>query len=100
MNDAINPGLKDRRMKRLAKLSTCACVVVWGTLVTGAACAAAPPDIQLLPETVQLKPSKLAGYVVAQQKCGICHSADYVAYQPPGMNQTQWTAKMAKMQHT
>lgn len=34
------------------------------------------------------------------QKCAICHSADYVNYQPPGMTQTQWTAEMAKMQHT
>lgn len=83
-------------MKRPAKFSICACAAL---LAAGAALAA-PKDIQLLPETVKLKPSNLAGYVVAQQKCSICHSADYVAYQPPGMNQKQWTAEMKKMQHT
>ncbi len=86
-------------MKRFANLSICACLAVLGTLASGAAFSAAPKDIQLPTETAKLKPSKLAGYAVAQQKCAICHSADYVAYQPPGMNQTQWTAEMAKMQH-
>ena len=33
------------------------------------------------------------------QKCAICHSADYVAYQSPSMTQAQWTGEMAKMQH-
>ena len=61
---------------------------------------AAPPDIKLLPDTSKLRPSKLPGYAIAMQKCAICHSADYVNYQPPGMTQTQWTAEMAKMQHT
>ena len=91
-------------MKRFANLSLCACLALLGTLATGAAFGAAfgapPKDIQLPTESAKLKPSKLAGYAVAQQKCAICHSADYVAYQPPGMNQTQWTAEMAKMQHT
>ena len=61
---------------------------------------AAPPDIKLQPDTSKLRPSKLPGYAIAMQKCAICHSADYVNYQPPGMTQTQWTAEMAKMQHT
>ncbi len=60
---------------------------------------AAPADIKLPDETAKLKSSPLAGYAVAQQKCGICHSADYVDYQPPGMTKAQWTAEMAKMQH-
>lgn len=61
---------------------------------------AAPPDIKLQPDTSKLRPSKLPGYAIAMQKCAICHSADYVNYQPPGMTQPQWTAEMAKMQHT
>ncbi len=61
---------------------------------------AAPPDIKLQPDTSKLRPSELPGYAIAMQKCAICHSADYVNYQPPGMTQTQWTAEMAKMQHT
>jgi cytochrome c551/c552 len=56
--------------------------------------------IQLPAETARLKHSDLAGFTVAQNKCGICHSADYIQYQPPGMTLTQWTAEMKKMQHS
>jgi cytochrome c551/c552 len=58
---------------------------------------AAPVSITLPPDTSALKPSPLPGYAVAQQKCGICHSADYVDYQPPNMTLVQWTAEMKKM---
>jgi cytochrome c551/c552 len=60
---------------------------------------AAAKSIELPPETARLKPSGLAGYSIAAQKCGICHSADYISFQPPGMTQAQWTAEMKKMQH-
>ncbi len=66
-------------------------------LGTGGA-SAAPQDIKLPAENVKLKPAKLPGYGIAMQKCAICHSADYVAYQPPGLSLTQWTAEMKKMQ--
>ena len=56
-------------------------------------------EIKLPLEVAKLRPSKLPGYDIAMQKCAICHSADYVSYQPPGMTQTQWTAEVAKMQH-
>ncbi|CAI8869817.1 c-type cytochrome [Pseudomonas sp. IT-P291] len=59
---------------------------------------AAPLSITLPPETVALKPSTLPGYPLAQQKCSICHSADYINFQPPGMNLAQWTAEAGKMQ--
>ena len=58
---------------------------------------AAPRTITLPAETSALKPSSLPGYAIAQQKCGICHSADYIDYQPPGMKLAQWTAEMKKM---
>ena len=61
--------------------------------------AAAPKEIKLPPETAKLRPSALPGYALATQKCLICHSADYVNFQPPGMNQAQWTAEVTKMQH-
>ena len=61
---------------------------------------AEPAQIKLPPEVAKLRTSKLPGYAIAMQKCSICHSADYVSYQPPGMSQAQWTAEMAKMQHT
>jgi cytochrome c551/c552 len=59
---------------------------------------AAPLSITLPPETVALKPSTLPGYPLAQQKCSICHSADYINFQPPGMSLAQWTAEAGKMQ--
>lgn len=59
---------------------------------------AAPQDIMLPAENVKLKPARLPGYGIAMQKCAICHSADYVSYQPPGLSLAQWTAEMKKMQ--
>jgi cytochrome c551/c552 len=56
-------------------------------------------DIRLPEETAVLKSSPLPGYQVASQKCGICHSADYINLQPPNMSFAQWTAEMVKMQH-
>jgi len=72
----------------------------------GATCAlttfcsvAAPREIKLPPETVLLRRSELPGAAIAAQKCAICHSADYVSYQPPGLTLAQWTAEVSKMQH-
>lgn len=61
---------------------------------------AASKQIKLPPETAKLPESKLSGYHLATQKCMICHSVDYIRYQPPGMNQAQWTAEVAKMKHS
>jgi mono/diheme cytochrome c family protein len=55
-------------------------------------------DIKLPKETAVLRPSTLPGYQIAKAKCGICHSADYINLQPPGMTLAQWTAEMVKMQ--
>ena len=44
--------------------------------------------------------SHLPGYLLATQKCMICHSADYIMYQPPGQNLEQWTKEMLKMRNT
>ncbi len=60
---------------------------------------AAPKAIQLPQETAKFKESTHPGYMVAQQKCSICHSADYINLQPPGMNLKQWTTEVTKMQH-
>lgn len=60
---------------------------------------AATKTINLPPETAQLKKSAHPGYAIAQQKCSICHSADYINLQPPGMNLSQWTKEVTKMQH-
>ena len=57
-------------------------------------------EIELPKDVSELRPSQLPGYDLALQKCGICHSANYVSYQPPGKDQRQWTAEMKKMQHS
>ena len=56
-------------------------------------------DMELPVETVRLRASLLGGYIVATRKCTICHSPDYIAYQPPAMSLAQWTAETTKMQH-
>ena len=61
---------------------------------------AAGKKIELPAETAQLKPSALAGYSIARGKCSICHSLDYILYQPPQMSQAQWTAEVQKMQRS
>lgn len=58
---------------------------------------AASKQITLPAETAELPKSELPGYKLATQKCLMCHSVDYIRYQPPGMNQAQWTAEVAKM---
>lgn len=60
---------------------------------------AAEHRITLPPETAKLKDSVLPGHAIAMQKCAICHSADYIKYQPPAMSLKQWTAEVGKMQH-
>jgi cytochrome c551/c552 len=69
-------------------------------LATSSQSLAAPNLIKLPPETAKLPVSELPGYNLATQKCIICHSVDYIQYQPPGMNQAQWTAEVAKMEHS
>jgi len=80
-------------MKLLTSL-LCAAQVCLMTLAD-----AAPLSITLPPETAVFKPSSLPGYLLAQQKCSTCHSADYINFQPPGMSLAQWTAEAGKMQH-
>lgn len=70
------------------------------TLTCMATVGATTKEIKLPAETAVLKPSPLAGYAVATKKCAICHSADYISFQPPAMTKAQWTGEMTKMQHT
>lgn len=71
-----------------------------------AAPAAAPPtaapnaavvSINLPAADFTLRASTLPGYTLASQKCVICHSTDYISFQPPGMTLAQWTGEMQKM---
>ena len=74
------------------------CLIVFSCYTLFGQVGAATKTIELPPETAQLKPSTLAGYPIARAKCGICHSLDYILYQPPQMSQAQWTAEVQKMQ--
>ncbi len=84
------------------RLIGAAVLLVFGNIVLSMPAGAATGDIheiKLPPEGAALRPSELPGYTIALQKCGICHSADYINLQPPHMSLTQWTAEMTKMQH-
>jgi cytochrome c len=87
--------LKDVVMK-LKKLIA---LVFTGSLMAGSVLSA-PKTIQLPEDQSKLRESSLPGYALALQKCGICHSADYINYQPPGQSLAQWTAEVEKMQHS
>jgi sulfite dehydrogenase len=57
-------------------------------------------DITLPPETAVFKPNDLPGYALVQRDCMICHSAQYVQYQPPSSQRSYWEATVKKMQKT
>ena len=54
-------------------------------------------DIQIPPDTVQLTPSPLPGYAKAQANCTMCHSAEYMRYQPPSAARPYWDAMVHRM---
>ncbi|MFK0087222.1 c-type cytochrome [Pseudomonas sp. NPDC090755] len=78
------------------KPSAFPCSLLFGLLIASLA-NASPVSIQLPAETIALRSADMPGYTLATQKCGICHSADYVEFQPPGMDQSQWTSLVRKM---
>ena len=53
--------------------------------------------ITLPPDGVQLAPSALPGYALAQTNCVACHSAEYMAYQPPSAARPYWDAMVKRM---
>ena len=56
-------------------------------------------SISLPMDNTKLKPLALPGYGLAQSKCHLCHSVDYVMYQPPEMDLKEWTGEMYKMRN-
>ena len=54
-------------------------------------------SIDLPPDGVQLKPSVLPGYAKAQANCVVCHSAEYMLYQPPNAPRPYWDAMVKRM---
>lgn len=59
--------------------------------------ASAPKTITLPPDGLQLKASALPGYAKAQANCVACHSAEYMAYQPPTAARPYWDAMVKRM---
>ena len=55
--------------------------------------------IELPVIAAELPFSDLSGSQLATQKCVICHSVDYIRFQPPKMDQKQWTGEVAKMKY-
>ena len=54
-------------------------------------------DMQLPPDGIQLTPSPLPGYAKAQTSCVMCHSAEYMRYQPPNAARPYWDAMVHRM---
>ena len=77
-----------RISRRFRQSAVAACVLA-------AAFPAASVKIELPPESTSLKPA--AGSELAIRQCAACHSADYVAIQPPGKPLAFWRAEVEKM---
>jgi hypothetical protein len=58
---------------------------------------AATKTFQAPPDLLQLKPSTLPGYGKAQAACVSCHSAEYMAYQPPSAARPYWESMVKRM---
>ena len=72
------------------------------SIATLVACAvlampAGAKDITLPPDGVQLTPSPLPGFSKAQANCTMCHSAEYMRYQPPNAARPDWDAMVHRM---
>ena len=66
-------------------------------LATAGAAHAAPKSIELPPDGVQLKNSNLPGFARAQAGCVVCHSAEYMQYQPHTAARPYWDAMVKRM---
>ena len=73
--------------------------LVMGAMALGLASAAmaAPKTIDLPPDGVQMTPSVLPGYAKAQASCVVCHSAEYMLYQPPTAARPYWDSMVKRM---
>jgi hypothetical protein len=86
-------------MKTINKTPAAAALAMTAALALGMASPlqAATKTFQVPPDLVQLKPSPLPGYGKAQAACVACHSAEYMAYQPPTAARPYWEAMVKRM---
>lgn len=68
-----------------------------GAFILAATTSVLALEIKLPGETATYKPSTLPGYNLTQQRCLICHSAEYVNFQPPSSTPAYWKATVLKM---
>ena len=54
-------------------------------------------SITLPAEKGEFKKADLPGYNIAVQKCLICHSQNYIQYQPPSISRKAWENEVKKM---
>jgi len=71
--------------------------LVAAALGAAGAALAVPKTITLPADPVQLRPSTLPGYAKAQADCMVCHSAEYMLYQPPNASRAYWEAMTKRM---
>lgn len=66
-------------------------------IASASLCLAATKTIQLPTDGIPLKSSHLPGFAKAQANCVVCHSAEYMAYQPPSAARPYWDAMVKRM---
>ena len=81
-------------MKNKAFAATAFATIAFGL---GTMALAETKSITLPPDGVQLKASALPGYAKAQANCVVCHSAEYMLYQPPTAPRAYWDAMVQRM---
>ncbi len=74
-----------------------AAIAAVATISVAGAALAGTKTIELPPDGMQLKPSALPGYAKAQANCVVCHSAEYMWYQPPTAPRAYWDTMVKRM---
>ena len=78
----------------LTARAACLSVVVFAASLSSSA---AQRTITLPPETVVYTKSELPGYQLVERNCIGCHSAHYVAMQPPTSKRAYWDTTVKRM---
>ena len=67
-------------------------------LIAYISCISNAKSILLPLESGEFQKADLPGYDIAIQKCLICHSQNYVQYQPSSLTRKDWENEVIKMQ--
>ena len=80
-------------MKSTALVAT----MIWAAVFIPGVALAGTKSIDLPADSAQLKPSALPGFAKAQASCVVCHSAEYMLYQPATAPRPYWEAMVKRM---